>query len=75
MRLTPTLPQIDPQGLYSTTQAYQLLGMSRSTFWRLSRSGLLKRRLHAIDGKWRYPGKELLRIYNSYVADVPMPRL
>ncbi len=66
MKLSPTPPNVKPNGMYSTKQAYTELGMDRTSFWRLANSGKIKRRLHDIDGQWRYSGRELLRIYNAY---------
>lgn len=67
MKMTATPPNVKDNGMYRTSEAIQALGMDRTTFWRLANSGKIKRKLHRIDGKWRYPGKELKRIYYAYL--------
>lgn len=67
MKMSPTPPNVKDNGMYRTSEAIKELGMDRTTFWRLANSGKIKRRLHKIDGKWRYSGKELLRVYNAYL--------
>lgn len=66
MRMTATPPDVKDDGMYRTSEAIEKLGMSRATFWRLASSGKIKRKLHRIDGQWRYSGRELKRIYNCY---------
>ncbi len=66
MRMSPTPPDVALNGMYRTSEAIAKLGIPRTTFWRLANSGKIKRKLHSIDGQWRYSGKELLRVYNDY---------
>ncbi len=74
MKLTATPPDIDPRGHYTTAQATEVLGMSRTTFWRLLKRGVIKGKIHTLDGKIRYSGRELLKIYDNYMAELPTPR-
>ena len=66
MRMSPTPPDVADNGMYRTSEAIEKLGMPRTTFWRLAKAGKIKRKLHRLDGQWRYSGRELLRVYYLY---------
>lgn len=66
MRMNPDPPDVRDDAMFSTTEAVKILGMSRTTFWRLVCAGKVKSKLHKLDGKPRYSGRELKRLHNSY---------
>lgn len=50
---------------YNTTEAYKMMRMSRTTFWRRVSEGALKWKLRRnFPGKW-FKGRELNRFYND----------
>lgn len=50
---------------YNTTEAYKMMKMSRTTFWRRVSEGALKWKLRQnFPGKW-FKGRELNRFYNA----------
>ena len=67
MKMNPEPPNVKDNGMYRTSEAIAALGMDRTSFCRLANSGKIKRRLHKLDGRWRYSGKELKRIHNAYL--------
>ncbi|PIR74186.1 MAG: hypothetical protein COU35_03960 [Candidatus Magasanikbacteria bacterium CG10_big_fil_rev_8_21_14_0_10_47_10] len=51
---------VDPNGIYTTSEAQQLLKISSSTMKRLLKKGLIK--ANKVGGQYRILGKEILRL-------------
>lgn len=60
-----TRPNVDPDGWYNTIQAIQLLGISRSTFWRKRQAGLIKGHVRKFDNRVWFRGREIIRLYDA----------
>jgi len=58
--MTPTRPDISPQGVYSQAEAARLLGVERHTLARWEQNGLEPFTRRGVRGKW-YRGRDLLR--------------
>lgn len=58
--MTTTPPDVHPDGRYNTVQTAAILGISRTTLWRLTNAGILKPRFEKHTGKARYRGKDIL---------------
>jgi len=54
------MPEINPNEVYTTQEAQQLLKVSNSTIKRLLKKGLI--RANKIGGQYRILGRELLRM-------------
>jgi len=54
------MPQIHPDGVYTTNEAKNILKISSSTIKRLLKKGLI--RANKIGGQYRIMGKELIRL-------------
>lgn len=67
MRVSPTPPEVKPNGWYTIAESARHLGMSRTSFWRVVNAGYLKRRLSRIDNKFRIQGIELMKFYNTQI--------
>ena len=52
--------QIEPNAVYTTEEAQDLLKISNSTIKRLLKRGILK--AHKLGGQYRFLGKEILRV-------------
>ena len=63
MKLTPSPPDVDPNGWYNTSEAILKMGMTRTTFWRKAKAGVFKRRYRPVDGTFWYQGRELSRVW------------
>lgn len=63
--MTATPPDVHPNGRYNTVQTAQLLGIGRTTLWRLSNAGILKPRHEKHSGKARYRGKDILAYWKA----------
>lgn len=64
-------PAIDPRGRYSAAQAAELLGVHTATVNRWSRQGMLPRRISKINGRIRYVGADLLKLWEWETRFVP----
>lgn len=53
------MPEIEPNAVYTTEEAQELLKVSNSTIKRLLKRGILK--AHKLGGQYRILGKEMLR--------------
>ena len=60
--MTPTLPDISPQGSYTVTQASALLGISRKTLRRYESAGYVVAHLNKL-GRRKYDGRDLIRLW------------
>ena len=67
VKIRNTLPDIDPEGWYTATEAMKLLGMGRTSFYAKVREGKIKRRMRKIDYKFWYKGKDLISFWNSFL--------
>lgn len=63
--MTTTPPDVHPEGRYNTKQTAALLGIGRTTLWRLANAGALKPRHDKFTGKARYRGKDILAYWKS----------
>lgn len=54
------MPEINPNEVYTTTEAQELLKISPSTIKRLLKKGIL--RANKVGGQYRILGKEMLRL-------------
>lgn len=64
-------PPIDPRGRYSAAQAGELLRVDKATVNRWARKGLLPRRVSKINGRIRYIGADLLKLWEWETRFVP----
>lgn len=55
-----TVKDIEPQGIYTASQAIEVTGMCRKTFYNYVRSGRIQSHFRALDGKRVYKGFELM---------------
>lgn len=63
--MTALPPDVHPGGRYNSKQTAALLGISRSTLWRLANAGILKPRHERYTGKARYRGKDILAYWSA----------
>lgn len=59
------MPEINPNEVYTTGEAEELLKISNSTIKRLLKKGLI--RANKIGGQYRILGKEILRIVSPEI--------
>lgn len=55
-----SVKDIEPQGIYTATQAIEVTGMSRRTFYNYLKSGKIRSHYRSLDGKRVYKGFELI---------------
>lgn len=66
MKISPTPPEVKPNGYYTATQAIDLLGMSRKSFYNIIvNTGRIKKVLCKLDNTIRYRGKDLIKFWNE----------
>ena len=56
------MASIDPNGVYTTEEAREVLKVSKSTMKRLLKSGII--RANKVGGQYRILGKEVLEMFN-----------
>lgn len=66
MKITSSPPDVIPSAWYNTTDTISKLGMSRTTFWRISNAGKIKRKMRHADGNFWYRGKDILTFWNKF---------
>ncbi len=54
------MAEIEPNAVYTTEEAQELLKISNSTIKRLLKRGIIK--AHKLGGQYRFLGKEILRV-------------
>lgn len=64
-------PNIDPRGRYSAAQAGELLGVNKATVDRWGREGKLPRRISKVNGRIRYVGSDLLKLWEWETRFIP----
>ena len=67
MRYCPSPPDVADNGWSDTTTTAKKLGVERTTFWRMVKAGRIKRRMCAIDNKYRYQGKDIRKLWYSFL--------
>ncbi len=60
--MTPTLPNISPNGSYTVMQAARLLDIDRRTLRRYESAGLVAAHINGM-GKRKYRGRELIKLW------------
>lgn len=69
--MTGDYPDIDPRGRYTASQAASLLGVHRCTVGRWKRQGLISPRYSKVNGRPRYIGADLLRLWECETRFAP----
>ena len=64
-------PEIDPRGRYSAAQAGELLEVNKATVDRWGREGKLPRRISKVNGRIRYVGADLLKLWEWETRFIP----
>lgn len=64
-RVTNIRPTIDERGWYNITDTIKILGISRTTFWRKRKAGLISGKLRKIDNNYWFSGKEILAFFDA----------
>lgn len=66
MKISPTPPDVQPNGFYTATQAIAVLGMNRQSFYnRVVNTGRFKRVFCKLDNTFRYRGKDIIKFWNE----------
>lgn len=63
--MTPTEPQCAPTGRYSIAETCALLGISRSTLFRLTKAQAIKFRLRKCNSRKFYLGSDILQCWRA----------
>lgn len=59
------MPEINPKEIYTTTEAREFLKVSKSTFKRLLKKGIIK--AYKVGGQYRIWGSEILKVVSPEV--------
>lgn len=65
--MTPTPPNVTPEGRYSAAQTARALGIGRTTLWRLAQAGTLIPRYHTASLRKRYRGRDILNYWKNEI--------
>lgn len=58
-------PKVSMNGQYSTNDTAKLLGVSRTTLWRMADARMIKCSSHLSNGRRFYYGHEILRFWRA----------
>ena len=72
--MTGDYPKIDPKGRYTAAQAGELLGVHRNTVGNWKRAGLISPRYSKLNGRPRYIGSDLLKLWECETRYMPKRR-
>ena len=64
--MTRSLPQVDPERLYTVTEAARVLGVHRHTMWRYIRQGFFRMMTRKIDNRKVITGAQLLVSWRDF---------
>lgn len=65
--MTPTKPQVNPNGLYSRPKTAEVLGISPTTLDNYSKAGFITYILNRYNMRKKYSGKEIIRFWEDQV--------
>lgn len=61
--MVAVLPHIEPDGLYSPKETWQILGISKSALYDYDSRGLLEHEIRRSNGKRVYRGRAIMRFH------------
>ena len=64
--MTRSLPKVDPERLYTVTEAARVLGGHRHTMWRYIRQGFFRMMTRKIDNRKVITGAQLLDSWRDF---------
>lgn len=64
--MTRSLPKVDPERLYTVTEAARVLGVHRHTMWRYIRQGFFRMMTRKIDNRKVITGAQLLESWRDF---------
>lgn len=63
--MTTSKPKVDPDGLYTPTQAAKALGVCRHTLLRYADAGLIKYKVRKVSGRRIYKGADIIKCWRE----------
>lgn len=67
-----SIQNVEPQGIYTASQAIQATGICRKTFYNYVRSGRIKSHFRALDCKRVYRGFDLIEAITGVTPMAPL---
>lgn len=65
--MVAVLPHIEPDGLYSPRETWEMLGIKKSMLYNYDNSGLLEHELRRANGRRVYRGRAIMKFHASTV--------
>ena len=63
--MTPLRPAAHPDGRYNTVETAALLGINRTTLWRVTNAGKLRPGFDRHTGQARYRGRDIIAYWET----------